>query len=44
MNKLLSHFNPVFHFHTPWKCEKTSDFLTFLEGIEMENCAKIGQF
>ena len=27
----------VFHFYTPWKRQKTFDFLTFSGGIEMEH-------
>ena len=26
----------MFHFHIPWKRQKTKDFLTFLGGLEME--------
>ena len=36
----LTHFNPVFHFSTPWKRQKTFGFLTFSGGIEMEHWAK----
>ena len=25
----LTHFSPMFHFYTPWKRQKTLDFLTF---------------
>ena len=32
---LLTHFSPVSHFYTPWKCQKTFGFLTFSGGIEM---------
>ena len=38
----LTHFNPIFHFHTPLKCQKTKGFLTFLGGIEMKHLAKMG--
>ena len=31
----LTHFSPVSHFYTPWKHQKTFDFLTFSGGIEM---------
>ena len=30
----------MFHFFTPWKCQKTFSFLTFSGGIEMEHWAK----
>ena len=32
-----THFCPVLHFHTPWKCETTFGLLTFSGAIEMEN-------
>ena len=32
----LIHFNPMFHFYTPWKRQKTKGFLRFSGGIEME--------
>ena len=38
----LNHFIPMSHFYTPWKCQKTSGFLTFLEGIEMWHWNKMG--
>ena len=25
----LTHFSPMFHFNTPWKCQKTKSFLAF---------------
>ena len=31
----LTHFTPMFHFYTPWKCQKTRGFLTFSGGMEM---------
>ena len=31
----LTHFGPIFHFYTPWKRQKTKDFLTFSGGIEI---------
>ena len=37
----LTHFNPIFHFYTPWKRQKTKGFLTFLRGIKMEHWAKM---
>ena len=36
-------FNLMFHFYTPWKLKKTSGFLTFSEGIEIEHRAKMDQ-
>ena len=32
----LTHITPMSHFYTPWKRQKTSGFLTFSGGIEME--------
>ena len=32
----LTHFQPIFHFYTPWKHQKPSDFLMFSGGIEVE--------
>ena len=34
----LNHFRPMFLFYTPWKHQKTSDFLMFSggEGMEIE--------
>ena len=32
----------MFHFYTPWKRQKTKDFLTFSGDIEMEHSANIG--
>ena len=37
----LTHFNPIFHFHTPSKRQETFDFLIFSGGIEMENWIKM---
>ena len=37
---LLAHFSPMFDFYTPWKRQKTQGFLTFSDGIEMENWGK----
>ena len=31
----LTHFSPIPHFYTPWKRQKTIDFLTFSGGIKM---------
>ena len=32
----LIHFNPMFHFYTPWKRQKTKGYLTFSGGMKME--------
>ena len=40
---LLTHFNPLLYFYTPWKRQKTKGFLAFSEGIEVERWAKMGQ-
>ena len=32
----------MFHFYTPWKCQKTKGFLAFPGGIEMEQWGKMG--
>ena len=34
---LLTHFTPMFHLYTSWKSNKTSGFLTFSGGIQMEH-------
>ena len=39
---LLTHFSRVSHFYTPWKRQKTKDFLTFSGGIEMWHWTKMG--
>ena len=39
--KYLTHFSPMSHFYTPWKIQKTYDFLTFSVGIEMWHWTKI---
>ena len=31
----------MFHYYTPWKRQKTSGFLAFLWGIEMEQLLKM---
>ena len=42
---LLTYFNPMLHFYAPWKRQKTFGFLTFSEGIVMENWTnKMGRF
>ena len=41
---MLTHLQPMFHSYTPWKHQKTSDFLIFSGIIEVEhwlNMAKI---
>ena len=39
---LLTYFQPMFHFHTPWKHQKTGRFLMFLGDIEVEHGLKMG--
>ena len=34
---LLTRFNPMLHFHIPWKRQKTSDYVMVLGGGEMEH-------
>ena len=38
----LTHFQPLFHFYTPWKHKKTFAFLMFSGGIEVEHWLKMG--
>ena len=33
----ITHFQPMFPFYTPWKHQKTSGFLMFAGGIEVED-------
>ena len=33
----LTHFQPMFHYYTPWKHQKTNGSLIFPGGIEMKN-------
>ena len=40
--KSLTHFQPMFHFYTPWKQQKTGGFLMFSGGIEVEHWLKMG--
>ena len=40
--KWLSHFRSMFHFHTPWNWQKTSCFLKFSGGIEIEHWHEMG--
>ena len=35
----LTHFSSMFHFYTPWSCQKIFGFLTYSGGIEMEHWA-----
>ena len=39
---LITHFRPMFPFYTPWKRQKTFDFLTFSGGIEREHWPEMG--
>ena len=34
--KILTHFQPMIQFYTPWKHQKTWGFLMFLDGIELD--------
>ena len=38
----LTHFQPMFHFYTPRKHQKTSGFLMFSRAIEVEHWLKMG--
>ena len=38
----LTHFMPLSSFYTPWKYQKTSDFLMFSGGIEGGQCNEVG--
>ena len=38
----VTQFKPIIHFYTPWKREKTTSFLLFSDGIEMEHWLKMG--
>ena len=31
----ITNFSPLFHFYTPWKCQKSFGFLTFSRGLDM---------
>ena len=42
-NTTLNHFQPMFHFYTPRKHQKTSGFLIFSGGIEVEHWLKLGE-
>ena len=33
----LTHFQPMFHFYTPWKNQKTGGFLMFSGGMDVEH-------
>ena len=39
---MLGHFFAVLHFYTPWKRQKTIEFLMFSEDIEMCYWTKMG--
>ena len=39
---LLTHFQPMFHFFTSWKHQKTSGFLTFSGGFEIQHWLEMG--
>lgn len=41
-SSLFIHFRPVFHCYTPWNRQKTSGFLMFPGGIEMELWDEMG--
>ena len=38
----LTHFMPLISFYTPWKHQKTSDFLMFSGGIERDQWDEMG--
>ena len=38
----LTHFSPMSHFYTSWKCQKIYGFLKFSGGIEMWQWTKMG--
>ena len=38
---ILTHFSPMFYFYTPWKRQKTFDFLTFSMVIDMKHWFKM---
>ena len=38
----LTHFQPMFHFYTHRKHQKTEDFLIFSGGIGVEHSSKMG--
>ena len=44
MLHLLTHFTPMFHFYTPWKCQKARGFLKFSGSIKMEHGHKTCRF
>ena len=39
---LLTHFKPMFHLYTPWKRQKTCNFLMFSRRVEMDYWHEIG--
>ena len=40
---MLTHFSPILHFYTPWKRQKTIDFLIFPVSIKKENVCRLFQ-
>ena len=38
----LTHFQPMFHFYTPWEHQKTGVFLMFSRDIEVKHWLKMG--
>ena len=43
MDVTLTHFQPMFHFHTPRKHQKTVGFFMFSGVVEVENWLKMGE-
>ena len=41
---LLKHFWPMFPFYTPWKQQKTKDFLVFSGDVKWEHWPEMGQW
>ena len=39
--KHLTHFQPMFHFYTPWKHQKNTYGFLFSGGIEVEGWSKM---
>lgn len=38
----VTHYKPISRFSTPWKRQKTRNFLTFLGAVEMEHWSGMG--
>ena len=38
----LTNFQPMLHFFTQWKNQKTFSFLMSSEGLEVEHCLEMG--